>query len=211
MPIRTSRAALALFFGMAAFLLGGCNSAQQASSTIDRPNPEVAERTETQRMAEAALGKRAEVLAHGDLARNGSEQILAVNRLVNARRDAAGPAGILILRAAILEKSGGKWTEVLRCDERLKNPNGYLAGSPAARVSGWRLEYNTDTARGLEMKFTPSDSDTDAQGLDSRESPKQALVVRWNTKAKRYQSLDASHEKYLSEVPALETPLSILK
>lgn len=162
-------------------------------------------------MAEAALGKRAEVLAHGDLARNGSEQILAVNRLVNARRDAAGPAGILILRAAILEKSGGKWTEVLRCDERLKNPNGYLAGSPAARVSGWRLEYNTDTARGLEMKFTPSDSDTDAQGLDSRESPKQALVVRWNTKAKRYQSLDASHEKYLSEVPALETPLSILK
>ena len=165
-------------------------------------------------MAETALGKRAEVLAHGDLARNGSEQILAVNRLANARRDASGPAspaGILILRAAILEKSGGKWTEVLRCDERLKNPNGYLAGSPAARVSGWRLEYNTDAGQGLEMKFTPAEIDANAQGPGSSESPDKAVVVRWNTKAKRYQSLDASHEKYLNEVPTLETPLSILK
>ncbi len=30
-------------------------------------------------------------------------------------------------------------------------------------------------------------------------------------KAKRYQSFDQSHERYLSEVPSLETPQSILK
>lgn len=165
-------------------------------------------------MAEAALGKQAEVLAHGDLARNGLEQILAVNRIENAQRGAgspANPAAILIRRAAVLEKSGGKWSEVLRCDERLKNPNGYLAGTPAARVSAWRLEYNLDAAQGLGMKFTPAGSDSDAAGSGPGESQEKTLVVRWNKSAKRYQSLDQSQERYLNEVPTLETPMSILK
>jgi hypothetical protein len=218
MPIRTPRPALFLFIGATAFVYVGCNPAQKAPSATGRANPDAApERSETQSMAEAAMGKQAEVLEQGDLARNGLEQVLAINRLANARHgvgnieDAASPAGILILRAAIFEKSGGKWTEVLRCDERLKNPNGYLAGSPAARVSGWRLQYNTNASRGLEMKFTPADIDMDTQETGSSESPSRAVTVRWNIKAKRYQSLDAFHEKYLSEVPTLETPLSILK
>jgi hypothetical protein len=210
MPMRTPRPALALFVGMTAFLsvlAGGCKPARQASSAIDRTDPDAAaERTETERVAEAALGNHAEVLEHGDLARNGLEQILAVNRMAKTQRgngDSGGPAPILILRAAILEKNGGRWAEVLRCDEHLKNPNGYLAGSPAARVSGWRLAYRTDAWRGLEMNFSPADADMDTQG--------RAVVVRWNTKAKRYQSLDASQDRYLSEVPTVETPLSILK
>ena len=208
--MRNPRPALALFVGMTALLLVfvvGCKPAQQASSAIDRANPDAAaERPEAQRVAEAALGNHAEVLARGDLARNGLEQIFAVNRMAKTQRgdaDSGDPAPLLILRAAILEKNGDRWAEVLRCDEHLKNPNGYLAGSPTARVSGWRLAYRTDAGQGLEMRFSPADLDADAQ--------RQAVLVRWNTKAKRYQSLDASQERYLSEVPTLETPLSILK
>ena len=168
-------------------------------------------------MAKAALGEQAEVLAHGDLARNGLEQIFAVNRLgqqANAPRGGSGavsPTPMLITRAAIIELNFGKWTEVLRCDERLKNPKGYLGGSPGARVSGWRLNFDPDTKQGLEMKFTPADADTDRQEPVGGDPPGKALVVRWNTKVKRYQSLDQSHERYLNEIPALETPLSILK
>jgi len=37
------------------------------------------------------------------------------------------------------------------------------------------------------------------------------VVVRWNARTKSYQSLDSTHEKFLSEAPTLETPQSILK
>jgi hypothetical protein len=216
MPIRTPRPGLALLLGVTALLLAGCDPAKPAASAIDRENADRAEKqaAETQGMAEAALGKQAEVLAHGDLARNGLEQILVVNRLVSAQRSsgsARNPAAILIRRATILENSGGKWSEVLRCDERLKNPNGYLAGTPVARVSAWRLEYSADGGQGLELNFTPTDSDSDATVSGPGESPGKTLVVRWNKNAKRYQSLDQSQERYLNEVPSLETPLSILK
>ena len=215
MFIRTLRPVLALIVALTPLLFAGCNPAQPVSSTMDRANPDQpAQAAQTQSIAEAALGKQAEVLAQGDLARNGLEQVLVVNRLAHARTSDAGaasPAAILILRAAILEKRDANWSEVLRCDERLKNPNGYLAGSPRARVSGWRLEYIQDPARGLEMKFTPAPIDADAQGSGSSESPGPAVAVGWNAKAKRYQSLDQSHERYLSEVPTLETPYSILK
>ena len=87
-------------------------------------------------VAEAALGKQAEILARGDLARNGLEQVLVVNRLLEASSSraeaAANSAPIFVTRAAVLEKMDGKWSEVLLCDEHLKNPNGYLGGSPAA-------------------------------------------------------------------------------
>jgi hypothetical protein len=215
MANRNPRPALALSIGMAALLLGGCNPAQPTSPRIDRAKSDrAAENAEAQSMAEAALGKQAEVLAHGDFARNGLEQILAINRLASAQRgiaDPASPARILILRAAVLEKRDGKWTEVLRCDERLKNPNGYLAGSPAARVTGWRLEYNPDAGLGLQMKFTPADIDAETRGAGSGDSPGATIIVGWNNRLKRYQSLDQSHERFLNEVPTLETPLSILK
>jgi hypothetical protein len=169
---------------------------------------------DTQRVAEAALGKQAEVLAHGNLARNGLEQLLVVNRFAGAPRSSDGsenPAAIFLTRATILEKSNGPWIEMLRCDEHLKNPNGYLGGSPAARVNGWRLEFKLDTAQGLEMKFTPVNIETGEQESGAGEPAGQTVVVRWNTKVKRYQSLDASHERYLSEAPTLETPHSILR
>jgi hypothetical protein len=215
MRIRNPRRAVLLQIGLAVIFLAGCRPTQQLKSAGERSNPDAAGLADdTRRVVEAALGKQAEVLAHGDLARNGLEQLLIVNRFDNAPRSSAGlenPAAIFITRAAILEKSNGQWTEVLRCDEHLKNPNGYLGGSSAARVNGWRLEFSPDTTRGLEMKFTPANSEAGEQESRTGEPAGQTVVVRWNTKAKRYQSLNASHERYLSEAPTLETPHSILR
>ena len=159
-------------------------------------------------MAEEALGKDAEILARGDLAKNGSEQLLVVNRAGGTVSSSGGksksPFTILSTRAAILENTSGKWVEVLLCDEHLKNPNGYLGGSPVARETGWRLEYTNDPKQGLEMKFTPADAIMD-------ESTGKTVFVRWNAEAKRYQSLDSSHERFLNESPTLEIPESVLK
>jgi hypothetical protein len=220
MTNRSSRPKLVILAGIAALLMAGCNSERQdllksssssaSSAADDGPTPE---QSETQRVAEAALGKPAEVLAHGDFARNGLEQILVVNRQSNAAGGAAGPANsaVTITRAAIVEKNGERWTEVLRCDEHLKNPHGYLGNSPLTQVSGWRLEYDLGTKLGLEMKFTPLDLGGDRQPPGEGESSGKSVTVRWNTKVKRYQSVDQSQERYLSEIPTLETPQTILK
>ena len=167
-------------------------------------------------MADAILGKQAEILARGDLALNGREQLLVVNRISKETASGgsgANPAPIYVVRAAVLEKDDGKWSEILLCDEYLKNPAGYLGGSPAVRINGWRLEYSKDAKEGLEMKFTPADR-SGAANISTDESSghsSRTFDVRWNKSAKRYQSFDQSHERYLSEVPSLETPQSILK
>jgi hypothetical protein len=200
---------LALLAGAAALLLAGCNPARPASPSggLEKLDPH-AGAPEAQHVAEEALGKDAEILLRGDLAGNETEQLLVVNRAggkVSATGDRSESlSGILITRAAILENSNGKWSEVLLCDEHLKNPKGYLGGLSAARETGWHLEYTKDPKQGLEMKFTPANA-----GVD--EAASKAIFVRWNAEAKRYQSLDPSHRKYLSEAPTLETPESILK
>jgi hypothetical protein len=203
----------ALVLGTALFLLAGCKSVQEAApEAATRPDaPAVS--PEIQGVAEAALGKQAEIVAHGDLARNGLEQLLVVNRFGNAARGNVGSgnsSSIFVTRAAVVEKNGGKWAEVLRCDEHLKNPMGYLGGSPSARVTGWRLEINRDTPRGLELRFTPAEASQE-RSRSAAEAGNRTIAVRWNTKAKRYQSLDRSHEGYLGEAFTLETPQSILK
>ena len=213
MNIRNLRTALALQIGLAAILMAGCNSAQQPEFASETATSDAARTTEeTRSVAEAALGKQAEVLARGNLALNGLEQLLVINRFAGAQpAGVENPGSIFITRAAILEKRSGQWTEVLRCDEHLKNPNGYLGGSPAARVTGWRLEIKPDTNQGLEMKFTPANFESGGQQSGTGEPAGQTIVVRWNTRAKRYQSLDASQERYLGEAPTLETPHSILR
>jgi len=219
MKIRNARRALSLQFGMSTLFLGlflaGCHSGQQPGAVKENSNPGIAGTAEeTVRVAEAALGKQAEILARGDLARNGQEQLLVVNRFANGPQDAAGaensPA-IFITRAVILEKRNGKWTEILRCDEHVKNPNGYLGGSTVVRATGWQLEFRTDASQGLELKFRPAGNDAGKEGTGTGEPVGHTMIVRWNSQARRYQSLDASREGYLSEAPALETPQSILR
>ena len=214
MTIGKSRAVSALLAGVVAFFLVGCQSAQQTTPAEAAPPPAAPEAVpETQRVAEAVLGKDAEVVARGDLARNGSEQLLVVNRFEKGASGQVVPGNspaIFVTRAVIVEKDDGKWAEVLRCDEHLKNQRGYLGGSPAAPVTGWRLEFTPDTDRGLELRFTPAGAGGQRPS-DQPEAGGRPIEVRWNTKAKRYQSLDQSHKGYLGEVPTLETPQSILR
>jgi hypothetical protein len=217
MRIRSLRTVVGMLSGVMALGLVGCHSAQHAAPADVTEAPQQADRVdEARRVAEASLGKQAEVLAHGNLALNGREQVLVVNRFSTAAAEGAGgatPFPTVVTRAAVLEKDGGKWSEVLLCDEHLKNPNGYLGGSLAARVNGWRLEYRQDGNEGLEMKFTPVERPdaVNANAYQHAEQKYPAFDVRWNKSAKRYQSFDQSHERYLSEVPSLETPQSILK
>ena len=213
MKTRKSRMVTALVTGVVAFLLVGCKSAQQTTpAEAAAPPAATAAVPENQQVAEAVLGKQAEIVAHGDLARNGSEQLLVVNRFEKAAHGTIGPENpspIFVTRAVIVQKGDGKWAEELRCDEHLKNPRGYLGGSPAFRVTGWRLELKPDTDQGLELRFTPT-QDGEERSSDTVETGR-TIAVRWNTRAKRYQSLDQSHKGYLGEVPALETPQSILR
>jgi hypothetical protein len=215
MTIGKSRAVPALLAGVVAFFLAGCQSAQQTTpAEAAAPPAAPAVVPETQRVAEAVLGKQAEVVARGDLAGNGSEQLLVVNRFEKGARGDVVPgnsSAMFVTRAVIVEKKDdGKWAEVLRCDEHLKNPRGYLGGSPAAPVTGWRLEFTPDTDRGLELLFTPSGAG-EQRPSDEPDRGGRTIAVRWNARAKRYQSLDQSKRGYLGEAPTLETPQSILR
>lgn len=214
MTIGKSRAVPALVAGVAAFFLLGCQSAQQtAPAEAAAPPAAPAAVPETQQVAEAVLGKQAEVVARGDLAGNGGEQLLVVNRFEKGARGDVVPGNstaMFVTRAVIVEKNEGKWAEVLRCDERLKNPRGYLGGSPAAPVTGWRLEFTPRTDHGIELRFTPSAAG-EQRPSDEPDRRGRTIAVRWNAKAKRYQSLDQSHKGYVGEVPTLETPQSILR
>ncbi len=199
---------------VAALLLAGCKHGAQ-TTPAEAAATQIAQQTisESQQVAEAVLGKQSEVVAHGDLARNGLEQLVVVNRTdkPGAKRPGVGTSSdMLITRAVIVQKNNDKWSEVLRCDEYVKNPRGYLGGSITGPVTGWRLKIEKDAQTGLELRFTPAEAvqelESSGDGAGSR-----TIVVRWNTKTKRYQSLDQSHRDYQDEVPALETPRSILK
>ena len=195
MDIKNGRIVPALVVGLASFLMVGCRTAQQ-TTPAEAADPPAAPAVvpETQQVAEAVLGRQAEIIARGDLARNGSEQLLVVNRFdKTARGDAesGNPSPIFVTRVVIVEKNDGKWSEVLRCDEHLKNPRGYLGGAPGSPVTGWRLVVNRDTEQGLELQFTPAvalEVSSNTGGANNR-----TIAIRWNTKAKRYQSLDQSH------------------
>jgi hypothetical protein len=214
---RTPRTVIAVLSWMLALAFWGCQTGEQQTpaelkAVADRAIAE----DETRAVAEAALGKGAKVLAHGELALNGLEQVLVVNPFstgAGANSEAANSSPIFITRAAVLEKENGKWSQILVCDEHLKNPYGYLRGSLAPRDTGWRLEFTQDLKKGLEMKFTPVDRfDAIHENGDQNSGQKSLRFdVRWNQSAKRYQSFDEPHERYVSEVPTLETPQSILK
>jgi hypothetical protein len=156
---------------------------------------------DVQKAAEKALGSETEVLLYGDLAKNGSQQALAINRMKTNPQ--GGAPGTVITRAVILQNDGGTWKEVLRCDEHLENPKGYLGNIPLAPVNGWRLQYEQNEEKGLQLYFTPVADPKGARALP--------IEVRWNAKVKRYQSLDRNFENFLGELPSLETPESQIR
>jgi hypothetical protein len=148
------------------------------------------------------LGPDSEVLAFGDLAHDGHEQALVVNRMARSTNGSAGD--ILFWRAGVLEQRGARWTEVLHCDEYLKNSQGYLAGTPLLPVTGWRLHWDRAvTGAARDLYFTP---------LAGRGAVHpRTIQVRWNPRVARYQSLDDMGEHFLAEIGSLEVPRAELR
>lgn len=173
----------------------GCTSEPPAKPPETAQQPaEPAVPAEIQSAAAAVLGEDAEVLAFGDLAKTGNQQVLAINRIKKTPENTV--PGILLTRGTILSQQEGPWTELLRVDEHLKNTNGYLAATPVAPVTGWRLQYERHAEKGLQLYFTPLQQP--AGGT------LQTIGVRWNANVKRYQSLDRTYERFLGETPTLE-------
>ncbi len=78
-----------------------------------------------QAAAQNLLGKETQVLVFGDLAKTGKQQFLAANVVPKTPKNDI--PGTIVTRAVLAEETDGKWSELLRCDEYLKNAKGYLA------------------------------------------------------------------------------------
>lgn len=182
-----------------ALACASCGGSQQPAEN-SQPNSQAAPAPQApeniQKAAENDLGSEAEVLVYGDLAKNGKTQAFVVNRLKVMPKTAT--PGILISRASIIENDHGKWKEIFRCDEHLENQKGYLARTPLAAVPSWRIQYEQDPQKGLQLYFTPLNQP--AGGYI------ETLGIRWNPKVDRYETMDASYQHFLTEQPTLEIP-----
>jgi hypothetical protein len=156
---------------------------------------------EVQDAAATLLGSGTQVLLYGDLAKTGVQQMLAANVVPNTPKSTV--AGTVVTRAVIAENVNGKWTELFRADEYLKNQKGYLGLTPLQAVTGWKLQYEDSPEKGLSLYFTPI-----KQGSSEKTLP---IAVRWNPATKRYQSMDLSYEHFLVEAPSLANPRSMLR
>jgi lipoprotein NlpI len=80
MRIRRLRTIVGMLSWIMALSLAGCHSAQQPASADVKAAAERADVADEARgVAEAALGKQAEILARGNLALNGREKLLFEN------------------------------------------------------------------------------------------------------------------------------------
>src|SRR5260370_1206901 len=93
---------------------------------------------EIQLAAASLLGSESQVLAFGDLAKNGKQEFLAAN--IVPKTPTNNLPGTIVTRVVVAENTDGKWAEVLRCDEHLKNEKGFLGLTPLAPVTGWRRQ-----------------------------------------------------------------------
>jgi len=193
---------LCLSFLPIAIFAGGCGteSPKPAAQAETKPAaPAIPD--EIQSAAESLLGRETQVLAFGDLAKNGKQQFLAAN--VVPKTPTNNLPGTIITRAVVVQNNDGKWSEVLRCDEHLKNEKGFLGLTPLTSVTGWRLQYEQSDDKGLQLYFTPLKGITDSHVLP--------IGVRWNPKTRRYQSVDRTYEHFLAESPTMETARSRLR
>jgi hypothetical protein len=185
----------------AALALSGCGSEapKPLAQAEKKPEPPVPE--DVQDAANALLGSDTEVLLFGDLALNGKQQFLGANVVPNTPKSMV--AGTVVRRAVIAENDNGKWVELMRADEHLKNQKGYLALTPLQPVSGWRLQYENSPGKGMSLYFTPFNASSNQRTLP--------IAVRWNPDTKRYQSMDFTYQRFLTEAPSLESPRSMLR
>ncbi len=192
---------LCLSFAPVVILLGGCGAeAPKPAAQAEAKPAEPAVPDEIQSAADSLLGKETQVLLFGDLAKNGKQEFLAAN--VVPKTPTNNLPGTIITRAVVVENSDGKWSEVLRCDEHLKNQKGFLGLTPLTSVTGRRLQYE-QRDKGLSLYFTPLKGVTDSHVLP--------IGVRWNPQTKRYQSLDRTYEHFLLESASIEAARSKLR
>jgi hypothetical protein len=93
------------------------------------------------------------VLVYGDLAKTGKQQVLVANVVPKTPKDSI--PGTIVTRAVVAENDDGKWQELFRCDEHLKNAKGYLGMTPIEPVTGWRLQFEQDVVTGLTQAWPP--------------------------------------------------------
>jgi hypothetical protein len=188
---------------LAALLLTGCGNEPAAKPAAEEPAKavEAAVPEDMQAAALNLLGKETKVLVFGDLAKTGKQQFLGANVVPKTPKNDI--PGTIVTRAVIAEETDGKWSELLRCDEYLKNSKGYLALTPLAAVSGWKVQWDQDPVKGIQLYFTPVKA-----GADKHVLP---IGVAWNPATKRYQSLDLTYEHFLMEKPSLDTARSVLR
>jgi hypothetical protein len=193
----------ASFLGLASLLLAGCGDDPAPKPVAEEPAkpaaPAVPE--DMQAAAQNLLGKETQVLVFGDLARTGKQQFLAANVVPKTPKNDI--PGTIVTRAVVAEETDGKWSELLRCDEYLKNAKGYLALTPLTAVAGWKVQYDQDPVKGIQLYFTPIKGSADKHVLP--------IGIAWNPATKRYQSLDMTYEHFLMEKPSLDTARSVLR
>src|SRR5262244_880509 len=132
----------------ASVLLTGCGSeAPKPAAQAESKPAEPAFPPEAKDAAEALLGSEAQVLLYGDLAKTGKQQMLAANVVPNTPKSVV--AGTVVTRAVVAENQDGKWVELFRADEYLKNPKGFLGLTPLQAVSGWKLQHEQSMVKGL--------------------------------------------------------------
>jgi hypothetical protein len=184
-------------------LLSGCGDDPAPKPAAEEPAkpaaPAVPE--DMQAAAQNLLGKETQVLVFGDLANTGRQQFLAANVIPKTPKN--NIPGTIVTRAVVAEETDGKWSELLRVDEYLKNAKGYLALTPLTSIAGWKVQYDQDPVKGIQLYFTPVKTGVDAHVLP--------IGVAWNPATKRYQSLDMTYQHFLMETPSLETARSRLK
>jgi hypothetical protein len=185
---------------MATCFLAGCgDKAPEKPAVQEKPALTVPD--DIQSAADSLLGKETTVLLFGDLAKNGKQEFLAANVVPKSTKN--NLPGTIVTRTVLAEKDNGQWTEILRCDEHLKNQKGFLPGTPIGGVTGWRLAYEQDPEKGLALYFTPLKGAVDTHTLP--------IGIRFNAETKRYQSLDRSYEHFLNESASLNTARSTLR
>ena len=187
----------------ASVVLFGCGSeGAKTAAEIEKKTAEPVVPEEMQDAAKALLGSEAQVLLFGDLAKTGKQQVLAANVVPNTPKSVI--AGTVVMRAVVAEKQeDGKWVELMRADEYLKNSKGFLGQTPLQPVTGWKLQHEQSAEKGLTLYFTPVKA-----GSNERTLP---IAVAWNPATKRYQSMDISYQHFLGEAPSLENPRSTLR
>jgi hypothetical protein len=186
---------------LTACFLTGCGNAtpEKPAAEVKPAAPAVPE--DIQSAADSLLGRETTVLLCGDLAKNGKQQFLAANVVPKSTKN--NLPGTIVTRTVLAENDNGQWSEILRCDEHLKNQKGFLPGTPIGGVTGWRLAFEQDPEKGLALYFTPLKGAVDTHTLP--------IGVRWNPDTKRYQSLDRSYEHFLNESASLSTARSTLR